>query len=524
MIGKSAIVTILIFVSFISLASAGYSYANSAYWHCDIGGGWGWKTSDIQNCPSGYVNFFDSSQGCSASFGDVCLKYDSNTACGVDKGDECCYQRCRKTTCDDNSWTDTSSCSNTCGAGAKTQTSNCGNTRSISCTDYSSSAVYYYDADNDGYTNRSTTSSCGSPGTGWTTSFRLPGDCRDNNSSIRPNALEICNGADDNCNGLIDEGLNCGNNTNNNQTNQTNTTNVNGTVPIITIISPVVNGIYNGSVLLNASANQIISNWFYNLDNTGNYSFNLGRVINVSNGSHIILIYGNNSNGTGFGTVNFNINLGLGNQTNQTNTTINNQTNGTNITGNVPIIVILAPVNGSTYNYSLLNVNVSANQLIQNWSYVIVNNGLGGLPVAYFPNVALNFSQGQNIFIVWGTNQNGTGSANITFNVNFSANNSIVNNLTNTTTNQTNQTNDDETNDDEDVHDNSYEDLRNLNRNNGDLSRDNSTVLYLGNTTTDLQDFNDAGKFNLWDFVWLMFLVFLILSIFILIILIFKHL
>ena len=44
-----------------------------------------------------------------------------------------------------------------------------------------------YDADNDGYT------SCG-------------GDCNDNNNAVRPNATELCNGIDDNCDGTIDNG------------------------------------------------------------------------------------------------------------------------------------------------------------------------------------------------------------------------------------------------------------------------------------------------------------------------------
>ncbi|MFM9004064.1 MAG: MopE-related protein, partial [Flavobacteriales bacterium] len=45
-----------------------------------------------------------------------------------------------------------------------------------------------FDADGDGYTT------CG-------------GDCNDNNSAIRPNATETCNGIDDNCNSSIDEGV-----------------------------------------------------------------------------------------------------------------------------------------------------------------------------------------------------------------------------------------------------------------------------------------------------------------------------
>src|SRR5581483_2502740 len=32
-------------------------------------------------------------------------------------------------------------------------------------------------------------------------------DCNDANSAVHPGATELCNGVDDNCNGMIDDGL-----------------------------------------------------------------------------------------------------------------------------------------------------------------------------------------------------------------------------------------------------------------------------------------------------------------------------
>ncbi|MFM7015896.1 MAG: MopE-related protein [Bacteroidota bacterium] len=70
--------------------------------------------------------------------------------------------------------------------------------------------TYYADADGDGYGNPSiSVSNCTGAPTGY---VALSGDCDDNNSSIHPNAVEICfNNIDDDCDGLIDENCICSN-------------------------------------------------------------------------------------------------------------------------------------------------------------------------------------------------------------------------------------------------------------------------------------------------------------------------
>jgi hypothetical protein len=65
--------------------------------------------------------------------------------------------------------------------------------------------VWYFDADGDGYavTGASTTTDC-EPDSYW--SARQTGDCNDNRDWIHPNAPELCNLLDDDCDGLIDDG------------------------------------------------------------------------------------------------------------------------------------------------------------------------------------------------------------------------------------------------------------------------------------------------------------------------------
>ncbi|MBI4699016.1 MAG: thrombospondin type 3 repeat-containing protein, partial [Nitrospirae bacterium] len=71
-------------------------------------------------------------------------------------------------------------------------------------TDEGVNNTYYRDADADGYGNpSSSTAACTQP-SGYVTNNS---DCNDNNSAIHPGATEICNLADDDCDGQTDEGF-----------------------------------------------------------------------------------------------------------------------------------------------------------------------------------------------------------------------------------------------------------------------------------------------------------------------------
>ncbi|MFY8079043.1 MAG: MopE-related protein [Flavobacteriales bacterium] len=63
---------------------------------------------------------------------------------------------------------------------------------------------YYIDADGDGYGAGNATNSCSNLGAGYATNNT---DCNNFNADIRPNAIESCNGIDDNCNNAIDDGI-----------------------------------------------------------------------------------------------------------------------------------------------------------------------------------------------------------------------------------------------------------------------------------------------------------------------------
>ncbi len=66
--------------------------------------------------------------------------------------------------------------------------------------------TYFTDADGDGYGTGTGTSLCSNPGTGYATNNT---DCNDADAAVYPGATEVENGIDDNCNGIVDDEINC---------------------------------------------------------------------------------------------------------------------------------------------------------------------------------------------------------------------------------------------------------------------------------------------------------------------------
>jgi hypothetical protein len=96
---------------------------------------------------------------------------------------------------------------------------------------------------------------------------------------------------------------------------------------------------------------------------------------------------------------------------------VNNTKGSANIISGVPTpptITITSPINGYSYNYTNIILNANADQAITTWKYNLNNAG----NVSFTPTISITGVEGNNNLIVYGINENGTGSSSVSFNVN----------------------------------------------------------------------------------------------------------
>ena len=80
---------------------------------------------------------------------------------------------------------------------------NCGITKTITVSNATLN-TYFADADNDGFGNSAVSLQACSAPSGYVSNSN---DCNDNEAAINPGATEVCDGLDNDCNGIPDDGL-----------------------------------------------------------------------------------------------------------------------------------------------------------------------------------------------------------------------------------------------------------------------------------------------------------------------------
>ncbi|NTX57200.1 MopE-related protein [Myxococcus sp. CA039A] len=195
-------------------------------WYRDADGdGYGMASSTSQKCdqPAGHVSIAGDCNDTSASIRpgatETCDAVDNNCDGSTDEGVTSTFYRDADGDGHGNAGLPTQACSRP--AGYVTDTTDCNDASASvrpgasevcdsvdnNCdgvTDEGVTSTFYRDADGDGYGNASQpTHACAQPG-GYAANAS---DCNDTSASIRPGGTEVCDGADNNCNGATDEGV-----------------------------------------------------------------------------------------------------------------------------------------------------------------------------------------------------------------------------------------------------------------------------------------------------------------------------
>jgi hypothetical protein len=216
---------------------------NLTYYYCDQDG-----DSFLSSAPSGHCDYFDCTpEACSEDPGpdceddnpdvhpgaaEQCNGIDENCTAGVDEGGVCplltyyCdadadsyYSKavsgqcstfgCMPGGCRLTVGTDCNDSNSAVHPGAQEDCStpyddNCDNT--LDALDALHCTRFYHDGDKDGFYADDAPSQCRCQTAGTVTST-VPGDCNDVDATIHPEAVEACNGIDDNCDGETDTGV-----------------------------------------------------------------------------------------------------------------------------------------------------------------------------------------------------------------------------------------------------------------------------------------------------------------------------
>jgi parallel beta-helix repeat protein len=154
------------------------------------------------------------------------------------------------------------------------------------------------------------------------------------------------------------------------------------TAPTITMTSPGNTTYGSGSVPLAVSADEAVNAWWYSLDGGANVTFMPDIILpGQKNGQHEITVWANDTWGNlGSTTVHFAVN---------------------DITP--PVITMISPEN-TTYNGSIVPLDVSADEAVDTWWYSLD----GGGNVTFVPGASLKgLANGQHNITVWANDTNG---------------------------------------------------------------------------------------------------------------------
>ena len=242
--------------------------------------------------------------------------------------------------------------------------------------------------------------------------------------------------------------------------------------PTVTLHDPT-SQIYNTTnILINATANQVITQWSYTINGSAEYVLAPGLIYQFAdNTCYDLEVIGRNGNGADSDSTVFCINTSTQNSTDPTP---------------APVVYVHSPINNTTYNTTLIFLNTTSNQTIDTW-LIRINQGS---PTVFVPESYMIFGDGCWNVIFYGENANGIGQETVNFCVNTTNSTNPNNDTNHTDPNNTTYGSgfsggcDDE--DDEDV--NPYDVIDRV----SDLvlGRNNSEPIILGRETENESEFN----------------------------------